>query len=233
MYAQAALAVLGLASTAAATYHPSQLNSLRDLNNKNGLAARQDDSDSSSSATGDDGISDACTTSAYMVLASIPTPTGDLSAYLSSFVATADLSDVTDAASVLCDVTAGMPTSLSSAYSSYDMAASSWYSSNSADIQSLISSCAGDMGAELTMAVSAVESYTSSGCSGSVAAMTSGLTSSSTGSSKTSGSGSTGGATATSSGASTSVETGAASRPTGLIAGAVAAAGFLGAAVML
>ncbi|KAI1498828.1 hypothetical protein F5X99DRAFT_411655 [Biscogniauxia marginata] len=246
MYTQIALAFFGLASTAAATYSPHQLSNLRSLHPDpvSPVQARQDNSNSDDGNT----LDPACTTSALSILSSIPTPASDLSDFLATFGASASASAPSDPA-VLCSVTAALPSSLQAPYSSYDAAASSWYGSNSEGIQGLLTSCGGgELGAYVTQVVSALQAYTAAGCSGTLSTpaatfpVPGGLNTS-----VVTGTGTTGAATATatdgSSGSGTgagenaaptsSVSLDAAPRPTGVLAGAIAAAGLLGAAMML
>lgn len=146
MYSSSLLTVGALASTAAATYDPRVLARMGGSHLEHdevNVAARQDD------ALGD------CTVGAFSLFNSVPTPTGELLSYLAEFQATADLSDPT----ALCEVTA-VPTSLSSAYSSYDQAASSWVSEHADDISSVVEVCASVSDATIS---SIVEMITANG----------------------------------------------------------------------
>lgn len=218
-----------LAGTAAAIYSPQQLNRVRSLDQ--GVPQRRQD-DSSNSAF-------ACQASAFSILGDIPTPTPPLLSYLLSFAATANPTDP----AALCAATSALPTSLASAYSSYDEAASSWYVGHSGDIAQLASDCASDGVAQsLTQAITALESYTAGDCTGTAPTEAAGLTSlipminaTATGATATttgssSGAGSQGGGSASE---MSSVPQAGAARPTGVIAGAMAAAGFIGAVAMM
>ncbi|KAI5921704.1 hypothetical protein F4810DRAFT_677441 [Camillea tinctor] len=259
MYIQATLAILGLASTAVATFSPEQLNNLRAAHDKlvptSTVQPRQ-----VSYAT----LPPACTTSALSIVNSMPYATGDLARYLDSFDATvANPANPTN----FCAVTAALPATLQGPYSAFDQQASTWYSSNSAQIQSLLTSCGnGELAMHLTEMVSALESYTAAGCTGSLstpgltlslatpvstsAAATStaaagvatgfvgilpSLTEATTAisSSSTATTNQTSSDNAVAASATSSVDQGAAARPTGALAGAMAAAGLLGAVMML
>ncbi|KAI0600128.1 hypothetical protein F4775DRAFT_590849 [Biscogniauxia sp. FL1348] len=262
----AAIALLGLASTAVATYSPSQLNRLRAVHS--GLApstvqARQ----AVSYAT----LAPACTSSALAIVDGMPYATGALAQFLDSFDATAAADADAANPTNLCAVTAALPASLRGPYSAYDQQASAWYAANSGGIQALLTSCGnGALGVQLTQAVSALQSYTAVGCSGSLdtptltvvlAVPTSAVptaTASSAAAAGTISAGFVGGlpptttpitsfssstttttnttitdsATAASATMS-SISQDAAVRPTGVLAGAMAAAGLLGAAMVL
>ncbi|KAK7752769.1 hypothetical protein SLS62_005321 [Diatrype stigma] len=251
MYYQSALLAAALTGMTAATYNAHQLNGVRSLQagaeGGNSLPRRQDayasvsDSDSASASS-----ALACQESVFAILGDLPTPTPALVSYLLSFAATADPTDP----AALCAVTSALPTSLASAYSSYDQAASSWYSGHSAEMAQLASDCAGDVagagGAQaLTQAITALESYTAGDCTGTLPTGAAGLTSmipllnATATATATNGSGvgvtaaPTGGATPPASGTGSSIVQGAAARPTGVIAGAMAAAGLLGVVAML
>lgn len=244
MYYQSAL-LAALAGITAATYNPHQLNGVRSLQERGGgveggLPRRQDDSSNSALE---------CQASVFAILSDLPTPTPPLVSYLASFAATANPTDP----AALCAVTSALPTSLTSAYSSYDRAASSWYSGHSAEVAQLASDCAGAGagGAQaLTEAITALETYTAGGCTGTLPTEAAGLTSliplvNATATNGTgAGAGAGAGTTATPTGPSasgtgsqggntSSIAQGAAARPTGVVAGAMAAAGLLGAVAML
>ncbi|XXG95021.1 hypothetical protein Hte_001281 [Hypoxylon texense] len=177
----ASLALLGLASTALATFSPQALRSLRDLRREHVVVEVRQVAARAPQATAD---ATACASSALVLLTDVPVPSGDLLSYLASVTAT-------DA----CEISRDVPQSLSSAYSSYDQEASSWLSAHSGEIQQFASSCQDDAEvATVNSLVSAFASNTAAACS---------------------------------------VSTGLAARPTGVVAGVVAAAGLLGAAVAL
>ncbi|RYO88662.1 hypothetical protein DL766_005920 [Monosporascus sp. MC13-8B] len=227
MYSQA---LLLLAAGTAAAYRPHQLNGVRNLQQP-GVQARQTGS-----------IAD-CTSSAFAIISSVPTPNSDLANYFETFVVTADLANPT----VFCEITSALPTSLSSAYFSYDEAASSWYSEQSSNIVELASNCAGEaVATSVTEIVSILESYTAGDCTGSLPPEASDLSTMIEGGALSSLVFPTADATVTDAPASptntedeagseqtTSIEQGAAARPTGVVAGAIAAAGFIGAVAMM
>ncbi|KAI1338600.1 hypothetical protein F5Y15DRAFT_122330 [Xylariaceae sp. FL0016] len=229
MHQQIAITLFGLASTAVAIYSPEQLNSLRALNSHN-IAVRQDQDDTDND--GDDAIeTGACISSAQSIIAEVPSVTGALSTYLDNYYSTAVITET----AVLCTQTPDVPSSLSSSYSSYDQAASSWYADNSDDIEELATVCAtetGELATQLTIALDYLTAVSAMCASFSATA----TPTSSMGSSKTS-SESEATATSTDSGSdatsSSTPDTAAAVRPTGVIVGAVAAAGILGAAIAL
>ncbi|KAI0148228.1 hypothetical protein F4776DRAFT_305735 [Hypoxylon sp. NC0597] len=191
------IAILGLASSALATYPPQALKHVRDLNKVQGrghvvVEVRQAQSSGTDIIT-QTGVSGECTSSALAIISDAPTPSSALETYFESFVSTADLSNP----SILCQVTQGIPQSLSAEYSSFDQQASSWFSKHSSEINDLATKCVdNEDAASVSQVVSALEAYLGNGCSG-------------------------------------TASPGLAARPTGMIAGAVAAAGVLGAAVML
>ncbi|KAI0130506.1 hypothetical protein BJ170DRAFT_316981 [Xylariales sp. AK1849] len=192
----------GLASTAAA-FEPRALGSLQDI--KPGVAIRQEGA--------------SCTVSAASILSSVPTPSADLSSYIVSYAATA--TDVTQA----CAVTSNLPSSLQSAFSSYDSQVSSWYSAEKSDIDALVSSCSTDPLAQTISSVtSLLNVYTASGCDA--------LTGATTGTTKPTTTGTTKSTTTGGIAASTSPSS-AGAKPTGVYAGAAAAAGFLGAVALM
>ncbi|KAI6085489.1 hypothetical protein F4821DRAFT_150386 [Hypoxylon rubiginosum] len=173
------LALIGLASTALATFSPQALKNLRDLHQEHVVVEVREVA-GRAPATAD---ATACASSALSLITDVPLPSDDLVSYL----ATASATDV-------CQLSKDIPQSLSAEYSSYDQEASSWLSQHSSEIQAFATSCqdAEDV-ATINSVISALASNTA-GCS---------------------------------------VSTGIAARPTGVIAGAVAAAGLLGAAVAL
>ncbi|KAK9420787.1 hypothetical protein SUNI508_00878 [Seiridium unicorne] len=195
------VAVAGLTSTAVATYHPEALRGLQNI--KPGVAVRQE------------GVK--CTASLVSLAASVPTPSPELSSALQQYVSTAAVTNPT----AVCAVTTAFPSSLSSQYSSYDSAVSSWYNKESSDIDALISSCSTESNVQTIASVVSLFSAYDSVC----ASATSSGASSSTGSATApTGSGAT---------SSTSSSTAGAPKQTGMVAGAMAAAGFIGAVAML
>ncbi|RYP46340.1 hypothetical protein DL768_007446 [Monosporascus sp. mg162] len=220
-------ALLLLAAGTAAAYRPHQLNAVRNLQQP-GVQARQNGS-----------IAE-CTSSAFAIISSAPTPNSDLINYFETFAVTADLANPT----VFCEITSALPTSLSSAYFSYDEAASSWYSEQSSNIVELASNCAGEaVATTVTEIVSILASYTAGDCTGTLPPEASTMIE---GGALSSLIFPTAGATVTDGPASptdtpnetgsvetTSIEQAAAARPTGVVAGAIAAAGFIGAVAMM
>lgn len=191
------VAILGLASSALATYPPEALKHVRDLSKGQGhdhvvVEVRQAQSSGTDLIT-QTGVSGECTSSALAIISDAPRPSPALGTYLESYVLTADLANP----SFLCQITQSVPQSLSAEYSSFDQQASSWFSRHSSEIVDIATKCAGnEPAASVTQAISILEAFVGNGCSG-------------------------------------TASPGQASRPTGVIAGAVAAAGVLGVAAML
>ncbi len=216
--------VVALAGTAAATYSPHQLNGVRNLQ-AGDIAARQGPIEGHNSST-------ECRESVFSIMNDIPTPTSDLVNYLQTFIATAHPTDP----AALCAVTSSLPTSIASAYSSYDQAASSWYSEHSSEIAQLASSCGRDGSAQfLTEAITALESYTAAGCTGSPPTAVANITSliPTSLATATGASNATISQTGSSSSQTLSTSQAAAAKPTGMVAGVMAAAGFIGAVAMI
>ncbi|KAI1639918.1 hypothetical protein F4809DRAFT_655055 [Biscogniauxia mediterranea] len=285
MHIQLAVTLLGLASTAVATYSPEQLNNLRAVHDR--LASTTTDTTTTTTtaavvvqaprqvsyAT----LGPACASSALAIVDAMPYATGALALFLDSFDAAAD--DPTN----LCAVTAALPASLRAPYTALDRQASAWYAAHSAGIQRLLTSCgSGALGAQLTRAVAALQSYTAAGCEGPLTTPTVSLVlleaaptssaaptassaavatttmpgfvgglppntttwviSSSSSSTSTTANNTTtittdsataAAAAAAASATTSSISQDAAVRPTGVLAGAMAAAGLLGAVMML
>ncbi|KAI0021068.1 hypothetical protein F4780DRAFT_313787 [Xylariomycetidae sp. FL0641] len=248
MHAHTALAILGLASSAVASSSPAQLNSLRSLHADNALAARDGDMDDGSGADMDDGsdMDDGdddsgmgeCQDSALSLLGSVPTPSGQLLSYIESYAATATLDLAAGDPAALCTASAAaIPPSLSSAYAAYETQAESWFAANADALTSLVSVCStGAMGAQISAASSAYASAASACLSATATATATASGSGSGGAKPTSTSTAGAGASQTSGGAGsdvTQVPEGAATRPAGLYAAVAAAAGVLGAAILL
>lgn len=173
-----------------------------------------------------------CTASVVSIIDSIPTPTKPLADALSGVLATA----LAQTPSNVCNLTASIPTSLSSALSSYDSAISSWYNKESSDIAELITSCSGASAVKtISAAVSAWSAYTGVCQSGA----TNSTTTSSTASPLTTATATNGsssgintqvltGTSSTTSSSTASASTAGAPRPTGVEAGVMAAAGIIG-----
>ncbi|KAI1078232.1 hypothetical protein F5B20DRAFT_548530 [Whalleya microplaca] len=236
MLAQTSL-VLSLATAALATYSPQHLKNIRALHISHDVLEVRQATAAPSTATGTstgglDGLG--CQFSAYSLLSSVPTPTGSLESYLLSAVTQAPPAPSSIAiqnATALCQATASLPSSLRADYSSYDAAVSSWYSAHSSELSALASSCSNQLPVA-PATLSAILSYATAPnpCSGIATATGSGNGTAS----PTSSNGSGNGSGESGSSPSSSVSVGGAARPTGVVAGAaVAAAGFLGAAVLL
>ncbi|KAI2776175.1 hypothetical protein F4815DRAFT_364298 [Daldinia loculata] len=205
MVSQVTLAILGLASTAVATYSPLQLRNLHNLRQEHVVVeVRQATSDEPELPTITQ--SPECVSALAPLGSDVPDVPPELLSYMESFAATADTSNPT----ILCEATQ-VPQSLSSQYSSYDQAASSWLSKHSSDLQAAATKCGGS-DAQVSQAVASISAFLGDGCGASSSAGSAGSA------------GSVG---------STTASPGLAARPTGLVAGAMAAAGALGVAVLL
>ncbi|KAI8958935.1 hypothetical protein F5Y11DRAFT_334619 [Daldinia sp. FL1419] len=205
MVSQVTLAFLGLASTVAATYSPNQLRNYHNLRQERHVVeVRQVESESGSAAIPTITQSPECISALAPLGSDVPDIDSDLLEYMASFAATADTANPT----VLCGATS-VPQSLSSQYSSYDKAASSWLSAHSKDLEAAATACS-DSDPEVSQAVASISAFLGDSC---------GAT--------TTGAGKDGAA------AETTASPGLAARPTGLVAGAMAAAGALGVAVLL
>ncbi|KAK9772803.1 hypothetical protein AB5N19_03234 [Seiridium cardinale] len=147
----------------------------------------------------------ACTAAASSVLSAIPTATGTFGKALSSLIGTGGAISPTR----VCQVIQALPSSLESEASSYENRVASWWSSDSSRIASLVSSCSSDSQMQ------------------SIQSLTSNLQAYATGCNATSSSGSQ------STGSATAGSSAGAPKETGFVAGAVLAAGFLGAAIVL
>ncbi|KAF3066527.1 hypothetical protein GL218_09039 [Daldinia childiae] len=191
MVSQVTLAILGLASTAVATYSPLQLRNLHNLRQEHVVVeVRQVSSEEPELPTITQ--SPECASALEPLGSDVPDVPPELLSYMESFAATADTSNPT----ILCEATQ-VPQSLSSQYSSYDQAASSWLSKHSSDLQAAATKCGGS-DAQVSEAVASISAFLGDTC-----------------------------------GASTTASPGLAARPTGMVAGAMAAAGALGVAILL
>ncbi|KAI1382452.1 hypothetical protein F4677DRAFT_401947 [Hypoxylon crocopeplum] len=200
MLAQITLAVLSL-STAAAAWSPPALKNIR----AEPVVVEVRQAETTGTATESAGVLE-CASSALNIITDAPEPPAALQSYIVSFASTADPND----ASALCQITKDMPASLTSAYSSYNSAASSWLVQHSSEIDAFGSKCGDAEGAATAQGIfSSLDSYASGVCAGATDA------------------------SPTAAGASSSVSTGLAARPTGMVAGAVAAAGLFGVAAVL
>ncbi|KAI0173348.1 hypothetical protein GGR52DRAFT_382356 [Hypoxylon sp. FL1284] len=178
MRSYSALALLGLASSAVATFSPQVLNNLRSLHEERFVVEVREVSPRA------DEDASACASSAMALVTEIPLPSDDLLSYLATATAT-------DA----CDFSSHIPQSLSSEYSAYDKSASSWISQHTDELSEFATKC-GDSG-DVSSLNAAISSFTAGA------------------------------------GVCSSPTSGPAARATGFVAGAVAAAGFLGAAAAL
>ncbi|KAK8023642.1 hypothetical protein PG993_011708 [Apiospora rasikravindrae] len=215
MYNQVLLsaALAGLASTVGATYNHAAANQLRDLTQPAHVVPRQ---------PAESGSSD-CAESAMKLFNELPQPTGALLSYYES--ATAAEMTGTAVPTNLGQVCASaasesIPSSLSAPLSSYESTLVGWYSSHTSDIAQLMSVCSADP--ILSSAESLLDQITKEPACSSLLASATGALASPTAS------GSGAGAAQTSTPAKA-----AAPKPTAMVAGAVAAAGFLGAVAML
>lgn len=224
--------LLALAATSvAAFYHegiyPAAFAAKRDLE----LVARQTQVPSLVSGTPVT-TATACLESLMSLYSSLPTPPPQL-------VSWEQTASVTD----LCSIS--IPSSLSSAFSSYETEASSWYSDHSSAIDAALSACpqyssaaasmcsvttGGAGGGTATTTGGGNMTTTGSGASGTRMATTTGQTTGTTSSaaSKSSGGASHSGSGTSGATAAASSTHNAAPRETGFVAGAVAVAGFLG-----
>ncbi|KAK8070493.1 hypothetical protein PG997_010696 [Apiospora hydei] len=215
MYNQVLLsaAVAGLASTVGATYNHAAANQLRDLTQPAHVVPRQ---------PAQSGSSD-CVQSAMKLFTELPQPTGALLSYYESATAEITATAVPTDLGQVCAMAAteSIPSSLSAPLSSYE----------STPGRLLMSVCSADpivKSAEQLLAQITKEPA----CSSLLASATGALaTPTATGSGSGSGSGSSAGAGGAAQTSSPSQA--AAPKATGLVAGAVAAAGFLGAVAML
>ncbi|KAI0135015.1 hypothetical protein F4814DRAFT_6820 [Daldinia grandis] len=199
MVSQITLAFLGLASTAVATYNPLQLRNLHNLRQEHVVVeVRQATSGEPELPTITQ--SPECVSALEPLGSDVPDVPAELLSYMASFAATADTSNPT----ILCEATQ-VPQSLSSQYSSYDQAASSWLSKHSSDLEAAATKCGGG-DAQVSEAIASISAFLGDSCGAS------------------SGAGNAGPTTAS---------PGLAARPTGMVAGAMAAAGALGVAVLL
>ncbi|KAI1456617.1 hypothetical protein F4805DRAFT_431856 [Annulohypoxylon moriforme] len=185
------IAFLGLASTALATFGPEALGDLSDLRVERVVVeVRQ-----AQSSTTTDSLSSECVSIGDAVLTDVPSAPASLTSYFASYRATADKSDFM---SYICGIRVDVPATLTSAYSSYDQAASSWFNKHKSDFSVIASKCVNNDDASTIEAVVSAFEASVSGCAG-----------------------------------ATTPSKGWAARPTGVVAGAVAAAGVLGAAAVL
>ncbi|KAL7629669.1 hypothetical protein AAE478_001192 [Parahypoxylon ruwenzoriense] len=209
MLSQTTLALLGLASTAAAALSPDAIRNLHNLRaEKVVVEVRQAQTSSAATISGvADGLE--CTASILSLVTGAPQPPDDLLSFYATAATTIDPSDT----SAMCAMTSSMPQSLASVFSSYENAGSSWFSEHSSEIQAIISKC-GDNDNVSYLEQAASDFEAGNGCGAASATTTS----------SSDASGSNGGS---------SVSQGGVARPTGAVAAAVAAAAFLGAAVML
>ncbi|OTB14156.1 hypothetical protein K445DRAFT_319343 [Daldinia sp. EC12] len=198
MVSQVTLALLGLASTAAATFNPLQLKSLNGLRAERVVVEVRQVSSSQGTPTFSElptlTPNAECESALEPLGADVPTPAPALFDYMESFMSTADISDPT----VLCDAASQVPQSLSSQYSEFDQAASTWLSKHSSELEVAATKCSSD-DASVNQAVESIKYFLNDGCGA----------------------------------ASTTATPGLAARPTGMVAGAVAAAGALGVAALL
>ncbi|KAH7027347.1 uncharacterized protein B0I36DRAFT_364559 [Microdochium trichocladiopsis] len=200
------LAVAGLASTAAAL---DARNLARIGSMDSDIVARQDSSDMAS-----------CAQDVLSILGNIPTATAPLLSYFEA-EATA-LATMTD----LCSIPA-VPATLTSAYSSYQSVILSWYSSDSSQINSVLTACSDLPGLEslaplVTMGQQAASSCFPGSSSSASVTKTGGATTSTTSSN-----------TAPTTPASTTPPATPAAAPRATAGAVMAAAGLIGAAILM
>ncbi|KAI1801850.1 hypothetical protein F4811DRAFT_532599 [Daldinia bambusicola] len=200
MVSQATLAFLGLASTAAAAFSPLQLRNLNDLRYERVVVEVRQASSELPTIT----QSPECESALQPLGSDVPSVAPELLEYMESFMATADTNNPT----VLCEATQ-VPQSLSSQYSSYDQAASSWLSKHSSDLEAAATKCNNGEDASVTEAIESIKQFLADDC------------------------GATGATGSSGAAASSTVSPALAARPTGMVAGAFAAAGALGVAALL
>ncbi|RWA14587.1 hypothetical protein EKO27_g504 [Xylaria grammica] len=183
-----------------------------------------------------------------LILAGAPTPNSDLASAITSYASGAAQSTTSGAnanplslVTQVCDFSSNLPTSLQSDFDAYATSVISYLSASSSEIDAVITNCVatGSEGASYTSFVNSLATHTGALCQAtgsSNGTITSSSTATSTGAGGAGDTGSVttgGGGTATNGGASTSIPTGAAAQPTALYGGAAAAAGFLGAVMLL
>jgi hypothetical protein len=174
-----------------------------------------------------------CTQSYVDILKGAPTPPSELASAITSYgsgvAQSASVTDPNPLAYVtdVCSFGSQLPSSLQSDFSSYATQVISYLSVSSSQIDAVITNClaTGQEAAAYTSFVNALATHTGPLCDATSAP-------NSTTSGGVSPTSSTAGTTSSAAG-TMSVSTDAAARPTGILAGAAAAAGFLGAVALL
>ncbi|KAI5861669.1 hypothetical protein GGS23DRAFT_598442 [Durotheca rogersii] len=210
MLSQNTIALLGLASTAAAALNPRGVRSLRDLRAEPYVVEVRQAEDSPLSLLAGQGE---CVSSYFSLATSVPQPPDDLLSFLEAEAYTIEPTDT----AALCALTSALPASLSSAVSSYERAGSSWLSQHSSEVFDLASRCADDQAASSISDAFDLALQTLDPCGSSTPATPTGAAENNNNDAAP----------------ANSVSTGGVAHPTGVIAGAMAAAGLLGAAIML
>ncbi|KAI1432600.1 hypothetical protein GGR50DRAFT_696871 [Xylaria sp. CBS 124048] len=213
--------------------------------------AQQTTDQTTAQGTGSGNPHDAsCTRSYVRILAGAPTPTGQLASAITSYAGgfrqtgspNSNNNNNANPVSEACSFSSNLPSSLQRDFDAYLTSVISYVSASSSEIDALITNCvaSGSQGASLTSIVNSVATHSGPLCQATGAAngTSTSTTSSATTptSSTTRGGGGGGGGTRTggpTSAGTTSAQTGAGAKPTGMFAGAAAAAGVLGAAVLL
>ncbi|KAI1819848.1 hypothetical protein F4861DRAFT_525383 [Xylaria intraflava] len=180
-----------------------------------------------------------CTRSYAKILAGAPTPPAQLASAITSFAGGFRQTGSPNAnpLSEACEFSSGLPSTLRSDFDAYATKVISYVSVSSSEIDALITNCVatGAQGASLTSIVNSLATHTGALCQ--ATGITNGTTTATSAPTTTQtggvGTGTATGTTATTSPATTTGQTGAGSKPTGVLAGAAAAAGVLGAAVLL
>ncbi|RYO88247.1 hypothetical protein DL766_006273 [Monosporascus sp. MC13-8B] len=111
------------------------------------------------------GLTEECLSSELALFSSFPTLTNDgLSSAIVSFVMAASTADPSEQ---YCGITTALPESLRGDYSAYDAQVTSWYSAQSASLQQHLSGCYNThIGPQIASYFEAVVTYTAAGCSG-------------------------------------------------------------------
>ncbi|KAI0445988.1 hypothetical protein F4803DRAFT_97460 [Xylaria telfairii] len=197
---------------------------------------------SGASGSSSSGANDAeCTQSYASLFAAVPKPDGELASaitsYASGVIQTASGTNANPLAfaTQVCEFSAGLPSSLHSDFDAYASQVISFVSASSSDIDAVITNCVatGTDGAAYTSLVNSLATQTGPLCqatgtgTGVPYSTANGTVTTGTPTPTTTGVNGGGGAT------TTSVPTGAAAVPTAVLGGVAAAAGLLGAIVLL
>ncbi|KAI2623645.1 hypothetical protein GGS21DRAFT_494155 [Xylaria nigripes] len=176
-----------------------------------------------------------CTRSYASILASAPKPNSQLASAITSFAGglrqTGAPHNNLNPVSEACALSSGLPQSLRSDFDAYVTKVISFVSVSSSEIDALITNCVatGEQGARYTSLVNSLATHTGPLCQ--ATGGTTGTTGTGTQTTAVTGGTSIVGTSTTA--ATTSVPRGEGAKPTGVLAGAAAAAGALGAAILL